>query len=258
MAKEHVWIKSRGMQLSAMMQLPTGVEHPPVVVIAHGFTGEKVGGGQRLVHIANALEQAGYASIRFDFAGSGDSEGTFAAQTTVSGWIEDLHEVVQWTAGQPRFHQSHLYLLGHSLGGAIVLLTDVQGVPIAGRIALAPVINLVDNFRETIIGPKQWAEAESGKTISHFYGSSYFLEPTFVHDLLESGHDPVEASKSYQAPVLLIHGTQDAAVPAAGSRIFYEQYHGPKELLLVEEGDHGFTSHLPVVIEKVLSWLSVR
>ncbi|HZG17457.1 MAG TPA: alpha/beta fold hydrolase [Candidatus Bathyarchaeia archaeon] len=258
MAKEHVWIKSRGLQLSAMLQLPSGVENPPVIVIAHGFTGEKVGGGQRLVHIANALEQAGYASIRFDFAGSGDSEGTFAIHTTVSGWVEDLQEVIQWTARQPRFHQSPLYLLGHSFGGATVLLSQDQGVPIAGRIALAPVIHLVDNFRETILGPKLWAEAEAGKTISHFYGSTYSLKPTFVRDLLESGHDPVQASKGYQAPVLLIHGTQDAAVPAAGSRVFYEQYHGPKELLLVEEGDHGFSHHLPVVIEKVLTWLASR
>lgn len=44
--KEHEWIESRGKRLSAMIHTPQRTEISPVVIVCHGFTGEKVGGSQ--------------------------------------------------------------------------------------------------------------------------------------------------------------------------------------------------------------------
>lgn len=256
--KEHYWIESRGKRLSAMMHTPTGVENPPVIILCHGFTGEKVGGSQFLLRIATALEAAGHAVVRFDFAGSGESEGSFETDTTMTGWQSDLRQVIRWTKERPAFRKSPLFLLGHSLGGCIVLLHEDEQIPIMGRIALAPVIFPESNFREIILGPELWAAAESGQTISHFYGKSCSLQPDFVRDIRTRQHAPLLASENYRDDVLLVHGSADAAVPVKGSEAFFEAYRGPKELHILDEADHNFSRHVPQLQEKLVAWLSAR
>lgn len=256
--KEHYWIESRGKRLSAMLHTPAGIENPPVIILCHGFTGEKVGGNQLLLHIANALETGGYAVVRFDFTGSGESEGSFEIDTTITSWQSDLCQVIRWTKEQPAFRKSPLFLLGHSLGGCIVLLHDDGHLPIAGRIALAPVIFPESNFRELILGPELWAAAASGQTIAHFYGKGFALQPDFVRDIQARQHAPLLASENYRDAVLLVHGSADTAVPAKDSQAYFEAYKGPKELHILDGADHSFSRHVPQLQEKLVTWISAR
>lgn len=254
--KSHQWINSRGKRLSAMIQRPDGLENTPVVIFCHGFTGDKVGGfNQLLLQLAKAMEAVGITTVRFDFAGSGDSEGEFAEDTMVSGWKEDLRNVISWAKNQPEYITSPVYLLGHSLGGCIVLLNGEDELPVAGRIVLAPVIYPVDNFRDIILGPVLWEESLSGKTISNFYGKGFSLEKQFVHDLVEYSYFPLQAVRSYSTPLLIIHGTNDAAVPLKGSEDLHQVYGGEKELVLIEDADHVFTGHINTLQLTIVDWL---
>ena len=54
-------------KLSAVLQTPDGKSSYPLVIICHGFTGNK--NEPLLTTLANDLEKAGIASIRFDFNG---------------------------------------------------------------------------------------------------------------------------------------------------------------------------------------------
>lgn len=256
--KEHTWIERNGKRLSAMVHMPEHAENPPVIIFCHGFTGEKVGGNQFVLRLAQAVEAAGYAAVRFDFSGSGESAGEFARDTTISGWKDDLRTVVEWVSEQSAFRESPKYLLGHSLGGCIVLLHDDGNIPVAGRMALAPVIHPKENFHDSILGPDLWAAAESGETISHFYGKGMSLQPDFVRDLIENEHSPLKACRTYDTPVLLLHGTADTAVPAEGSRQFAHVYEGPVTLCLIHEADHSFSRQMEELQEKILGWLSAR
>ncbi len=253
--KDHKWIERNGKRLSAMIHMPEHAENPPVIIFCHGFTGEKVGGNQFVLRLAHAVESAGFAAVRFDFSGSGESAGEFARDTTISGWKDDLNTVVEWVAEQPAFRESPKYLLGHSLGGCIVLLHDDAAIPVAGRIALAPVIHPKENFHDSILGPDLWAAAESGETISHFYGKGMSLQPDFVRDLIQSGHSPLKACQTYGNPVLLVHGTADTAVPAEGSRQFAQKYEGPLALRLIPEADHSFSRQMEELQENIVGWL---
>jgi alpha-beta hydrolase superfamily lysophospholipase len=253
--KEHQWIESRGKRLSVMIHRAEGVEKAPVVVLCHGFTGDKVGVNQYILHLAKTIEAAGFTAVRFDFAGSGDSEGEFAEDTIVSGWNEDLRSVVSWISRQPEFKSLPIFLLGHSLGGCVILMYEDKETPIAGRIALAPVMYPVDNFRDTIIGPELWEKALLGKTISNFYNKGFSLNKDFVCDLLEHSYSPLEKAKDYTAPLLIIHGSGDIAVPLKGSQQLYEEYGGEKELLLLENADHVFTGHTRELQSLIVTWL---
>ncbi|MCK9905626.1 prolyl oligopeptidase family serine peptidase, partial [Frankia sp. Cpl3] len=84
------------------------------------------------------------------------------------------------------------------------------------------------------------------------------LEPAFAHDIVAKKHSPLEACKSYQSPVLLIHGEEDAAVPAEGSRVFYQAYGGPKEFHRLAGADHGFSRHVSQLKEKIIAWLRAQ
>lgn len=156
--KEHVWISSRGKRLSAMIHSPLDTEvGTPVIICCHGFTGDKIGANQLTLNLAKALEIQGYIVIRFDFLGSGDSEGEFSSDTFVSGWKEDLANVLLWLKDQPRFSVSPIILYGHSLGGLVVLTRNNTEQDIAGRIVFAPVTQPISNFRDVILGPDCWA-----------------------------------------------------------------------------------------------------
>ncbi len=120
--KDYAWIPSRNQRLSAMVHLPESFsEGTPLVVCCHGFTGDKVGYNQLTLNLAKSLEKLAYGVLRFDYLGSGDSDGDFATDTFVAGWQEDLTNVLSWVKAQPKLNASPIVLYGHSLGGLVVL-----------------------------------------------------------------------------------------------------------------------------------------
>jgi pimeloyl-ACP methyl ester carboxylesterase len=63
--------ESDGTRCAAWLYEPA-VENPPVIVMAHGFGGEREA---RLPAFAEAFAEAGYAVLLFDYRGFGDSDG---------------------------------------------------------------------------------------------------------------------------------------------------------------------------------------
>ena len=226
----------------------------PVILICHGFTGDKIGMNQMNVKLANELEAAGYAVVRFDYLGSGDSDGDFASDTWVSGWQEDLHNVVAWVRKQKEFVASPIVLYGHSLGGLIVLIHKDTARAITARIVFAPVVDAVGNMR-TILGADLWQKSFRGEMVANFYGKGYSLKPQFVKDLAENHYDPLTDAATLDTPLLVVHGTADAAVPVEGSRILCERYTGPKELVLLDIDHVAAGQHGPW-IASIVDWLN--
>ena len=253
--KEHVWIASRGKRLSAMLHLPAFVKpDTPLVICCHGFTGDKIGANQLTLNLAKKLVKAGYGVLRFDFLGSGDSEGEFATDTMVAGWQADLKNVLGWIKQQPQFAAAPILLYGHSLGGLIVLTHKVAGQDIAGRIVFAPVINPIANFRDIILGPTLWSKSLTGETIANFFAKGFRLQPQFVKDLVEQDYDPIGAATKLITPLLIIHGLEDLAVPIAGSEALYQKYPGSK-MLQKPTLDHVATGNVDVLPQLIEAWL---
>ena len=88
----------------------------PLVVMCHGFTGNRDGHFQPL---ADTLAQSGIASIRIDFAGNGDSEEPFTAYTLESMYDDIESAIAYMKAG---YSIGEVGLLGHSMGGRVVTL----------------------------------------------------------------------------------------------------------------------------------------
>lgn len=255
MMKDHVWITSRNKRLSAMLHLPASFrEKTPLIVCCHGFTGDKVGYNHLTRNLATFLEETGYGVLRFDYAGSGDSEGDFVTETSVANWKADLLNVLAWVKAQPLLVSSPVILYGHSLGGLVVLTHKNEQYPVDARMVFAPVTQPLYNFREIILGAELWQRSENGQRIGNFFGRGFQLEPQFVRDLLESQYDPIADAAQLDTRLLLVHGTEDVAVPIQGSRELNKKYRGPKEFveLPIDHGAVGAQEQLYTVIG---SWL---
>lgn len=237
--KEHLWIESRDKRLSAMLHLPESFKQgKPLVVFCHGFTGNKIGYNHLTLNLAVFLENSGYGVLRFDFLGSGDSDGEFSKDTIVAGWQQDLINVLDWVGKQEKFSTSPILLYGHSLGGLIVLTHKDLKHRLAGRIVFAPVTNPIDNFRDVILGKELWLRSLAGELIENFFDKGFTLESQFVQDLVENKYEPIADNKKVKTPLLLVHGKADVVVPISGSQKFFDAYPGIKEFA-VTEFDHG-------------------
>ncbi len=209
------------------------------------------------MNLAKELAQAGYIALRFDFLGSGDSEGEFATDTIVSGWKTDLSNVVKWIKQQSQFSATPILLYGHSLGGLIVLTHKNEDPAIAGRIVFAPVVTPIANFRDIILGPELWKKSLAGEPIANFFAKGFSLHDQLVKDILAHDYDPIDDATHLQTPLLLIHGTADLAVPPAGSEVLYQKYNGPK-VLQRPQIDHVATGNIAVLPQLILTWLDAN
>ncbi|HWR39765.1 MAG TPA: alpha/beta fold hydrolase [Patescibacteria group bacterium] len=256
--KEHVWIPSRGKNISAMVHLPEGFgPQRPLVICCHGFTGDKVGNSQLTRNLALALADSGFGVLRFDYLGSGESDGDFAVETSVAHWQEDLRNVLNWAAGQPQLASSPWVLYGHSLGGLIALSHPDDADRITARIVFAPVIHATANFRDIIFGPDLWQRSRSGETLANFFDKGFRLESQFVQDLERNDYHGTAAAAAYRTPLLIVHGTKDVVVPPAGSQELYTAYAGEKELVELEM-DHVASGSQELLYDVIAKWLQRR
>ena len=110
---------SDGKQLSGRLDLPVGVPRA-VALFAHCFScGKDLRSARRLTA---RLTDRGFAVLRFDFTGLGESEGEFA-DTNFSSNVADLVAAADWLR---QTYSAPSLLIGHSLGGAAVLAAAGQ------------------------------------------------------------------------------------------------------------------------------------
>ena len=142
-----------------MLHLPAAaLKRPaPGVVLFHGFTGNRMESHWMFVKCSRALAQAGVASLRFDFYGSGESDGEFR-EMSLRGEIADGRAAVAFLRGQTGIDPERVGLLGLSLGGAVAaaLAPSVQ----AKAVVLWSAVAHTARLRELV---KQSAKKIPGK-----------------------------------------------------------------------------------------------
>ena len=75
MPEELIHFTNEDLRLYGMLHRPEGAGPHPAVMILHGFTGQRIEPHRLFVKLARQLVAAGIAALRFDFRGSGESEG---------------------------------------------------------------------------------------------------------------------------------------------------------------------------------------
>src|SRR5690606_12829449 len=179
--------------LRGLLHRPDGVEPAPAVMLLRGFTGQHIENDRLFVQVARALADAGFAALRFDFYGSGDSDGDLEA-FTIDSELADSCAGFDWLSAQPGIDPDRIGVVGLSLGGAIAALLAGQ----EPRVKTTVLWNAVASTRE--MSENLSAGPHSGLVIGEA--------------LLESmrAADPAAAIRRAAGPVLIIAATGDTVV----------------------------------------------
>jgi uncharacterized protein len=121
--EQSIHFEVQGQRVWGMLHLPLEVNAPvPAVLILHGFTGQRMEPHRLFVLFSRLLAEHGIASLRFDFRGSGESEGGFD-EMTPSREVEDVIAAYQFLRSRPEIDSAKLGLLGLSMGGMVAALS---------------------------------------------------------------------------------------------------------------------------------------
>jgi uncharacterized protein len=112
----------------------------PTVILISG-TGQQdrdftVLGHKPFAILADHLTRRGFAVIRYDDRGAGQSVGETSRATTLN-YANDAEAVFRWAQQQPEFDPKKIVLLGHSEGATIAGMIAMRQPDVAGIILLA-------------------------------------------------------------------------------------------------------------------------
>jgi putative redox protein len=183
--------------------------------------------------VAEALADAGIATLRFDFTGLGGSGGDFA-NTGFSSNVDDLVAAADWLRAN---RQPPSILVGHSLGGAAVLAAAAR---ISEAVAIATINAPSDPSHVTKRFAAQRAEIDArGEADVELAGRTFRITREFVDDI--SSQNIAEAVASLRRALMVFHSPRDTEVGIDhASRIFMAAKH-PKSFVSLDDADHLLT-----------------
>lgn len=210
------------------------------VIICHGFRGSKDGGEGRALALANQIADIGMAAIRF----------SFTPIQPLSRQIKELRAIVEYCRENVT---TDIILLGRSMGGSAALAFAALDKKIKGLCLWATPWNLRETFRLSL--GYGYDDLVRGKQL---FLSDEYGEVTLMPELV-SDFDHFDLLRDIQAvgniPVLIIHGSEDSIVPLKQARSMWEHARAPKQLSIIDGGDHQFSAHGFVAAHYVISWL---
>ena len=238
---------SLGETLAARLDLPVGAVRA-FALFAHCFTCSKdVFAASR---IATELAKRGIAVLRFDFTGLGASEGDFA-NTNFSSNVRDILAAAEFLRQNLR---APGLLIGHSLGGAAVLMAagqipEVKAVVTIG--APSDVEHVLHNFGAHI----ERIETD-GRADVTLGGRSFRIRKDFVDDA--RAQDVLASVASLRKALLVLHSPTDTVVGVENARAIFEAARHPKSFVALDGADHLLTSRSDAAFaaEIISGWAS--
>jgi pimeloyl-ACP methyl ester carboxylesterase len=164
--------------------------------------------------LADWAREKGFACLRFDYSGHGQSEGRFE-DGTVSRWLEEARAVFTGLTKGPQI------LVGSSMGGYVALLllrALMEEEPeVAGRIKalvlIAPAWDMTELMWSNL---PESARKEITERGVYLRPSQYGDGPyAITRPLIEDGRQHLIASRPLdpRRPIHILHGLQDPDVP---------------------------------------------
>lgn len=262
--KHYITINSKGEELSAVLQYPSRLaaggayeDEPskyPIVIICHGFVGNKIGTDRLFAEVSDLLTAGGYMVLRFDYGGCGESTGDYGSGG-LDVLIEQTRTVIDYAADLDCVDQESICLLGHSLGGATAVCTAARDTRVKSLVLWAPVANPYGDLKN-IVGKQIWEEIELKGSADYMH---YQFTRRYVRSLQE--FHPLEELHKFQGHVFVVHGTADDVVPVdycfLYQRMFWLRRQGICDKEVILGADHTFSSKQArdQLFEKTGEWL---
>lgn len=237
-----------GQTIVGTLALPISDEAVPLVLLFHGFKGErdelpvvntKEGMYSRTARI---FAERGLATLRIDFRGSGESEGLWE-DTTFSSQISDAIAALDFAQTVEGVDPERIGIIGLSQGGLVASGAAGQDARVKSLVLWSAAANPAANYLNLL--PFETIQAglalpdDEALPITLPWGEETSMKRAFFEELYTV--DPVAAITSYSNPLLVIGGIRDTTVyPMPQAAQVFLNYHEGEEALVILDGDHVF------------------
>lgn len=207
---EEIWLPVQSHKVERIHGWWIKANQPDTKVLLY-LHGNGINMGANIAH-ATRYHQLGFSILLIDYRGYGRSEGS-PNEVRV---YQDAATAWNYLVNERQIDPSHIFIYGHSLGGAIAIDLAVLHPNAAGLI----VESSFTSIREVIAAR-----------------NNFRMFP--VDLILTQRFDSIKKVPSLKIPVLFIHGTADLTVPAFMSQNLYTAAPEPKQLILVPGAGHN-------------------
>lgn len=229
MSREKVNFQNdQGEQLAAYLDFPVDQAPRAYAIFAHCFTCNK--NLKAVNNISRALTQKGFAVLRFDFTGLGESEGDFS-DTNFSTNVTDL---VQARTFLKQHYEAPSLLIGHSLGGSAVYLaaSEMPELKVVATIAApANPDHVTKHFKEQLPEIEQ-----KGEATVNLGGRDFTIRKQFVDNLERSNLQ--HFIYNLRKPLLILHSPIDETVGINNAGEIFQHAQHPKSFISLDGADH--------------------
>lgn len=228
MPSQRIFIDNgRGDRLAGILELPSQTP-TSFAIFSHCFTCSK--DLKAIVKISRRLAQQGFAVVRFDFTGLGDSSGDFSA-TNFETNVEDVLAVARWLE---QHYQPPALLLGLSLGGAAMMVVASQLPSVQGLVTLAApscTRHLAEFLRQQ--SPEIESQGEGRVIIG---GRSHRIKPQLLESL--SRRDLELEMNRINVHHLIFHSPLDETLGFYHAERIFQNSGGIKTFVTLDGADH--------------------
>lgn len=222
----------------------------PVVLMLHGFTGSRdelktdsVSEGV-FARTAAKLEAAGYASLRIDFRGSGESLSDITyADTTFEGQVADALAAFDYLAANDAVDGDDIYLLGWSQGGLVATAaagrTDRPDAVALWAAVANPVETYTGILGAEVMAAGAAADADEGIDMTLPWGAELTLNGAFFDGI--ASYDPAAEIAGYDGPLFVAQGALDTTVLPGSADILLAAHEGEEQAWRADM-DHVFNT----------------
>lgn len=217
----------------------------PMAIISHALMTDMT----KLFYLdlEEAINDMGFASIRFDFNGHGISDGSLLDMTLYNE-VEDLEAVFEYARSLDFVGQ--LGLIGHSQGGVVSSLVAARkSKEVDFLVMLSPSGIMEESCRAGIFIKKMFDPDNIPLVLG--YGKK-----AIGRAYLKSAQDMdiYEKAKGYKGPVCIIHSREDEMVPIRYSEKYLRLYQNCM-LKIIDAADHMFLNGGQEAITRLSSFL---
>jgi len=225
----------------------------PVMIISHGFKAYREWGF--FPFMAEKYAESGVIVVNIDFSQNGivDAEkGIFDADifrtVTVSQEICDLNAVIDnlnsiLEKNSIKGWNGEVFLLGHSLGGAVSIITASQRNDISKVVTWG---SIGDIDRNTQRQKDEWRSKGVMEFENRITGQMLYLNVEYLEDKLRNkeNYDLEKCISELDIPTLIVHGDKDFTVSTKEAKML-DNAAKNSELCIINKANHTFNCRHP-------------
>lgn len=240
----------------------------PAMLILHGFKGFKDWG--MFPPFAERVARSGVSAVTCNVSGSGVAGQEFShpdrfARNTYSRELHDIAAVIEalMTGALGVAPPPRLGLVGHSRGGGLAILAAAGDERVSVLVTWAAISTVARWDAQTIAG---WRQRGSLPDVNSRTGQVLQRDVEVLEDVLANAEGTLNiraAAARLHCPWLLVHGTDDQAVPVAEAEALLAVAPATTAPLLLPGAGHTFgavhpwrgsTPELDQTMESTIRW----